>query len=96
MFTVKHKSSRSSTQFYDSYFDITGVPTNNHNTIVISEALNDKLSKYGDEAFSPKPNDSSYTIFVRSYLSDEIFKDKAALEAYILERLISSSSKFMD
>ena len=64
------------------------------NTNVISEALNDTSSKYGDEAFSPKPNGSSYTISVRGLVSQMIFTDATALQAYILEKLNFCSSNF--
>jgi hypothetical protein len=94
MIDIKHTSSRSSINFHDNFFEVTGVPMTNHNTIVISEALNDKTSKYGDEAFSPKPDGSSYTITVRGMSSQTIFTDAIALKIYILEKLNSCSSKF--
>ena len=94
MIVIKHISSRKSPNFHDNIFEITGVPMTNYNTIVISDALNDKLSKYGDEAFSPKPDGSSYTITVRGLASQTIFTDATALQAYILEKLNSCSSKF--
>jgi hypothetical protein len=96
MITVKHISSRTTSNFHDHYFEVTGVPMNNHNTLVISEALNEKTSKYGDEAFTPKPNGSSYTISVRGLASKTIFADSLALQAYILEKLNKCSSKFKE
>jgi hypothetical protein len=47
-------------KFNDNFFDIEGVPMTNANTITIHDALNDKHSVYGDEAFSAKPSGSSY------------------------------------
>jgi hypothetical protein len=96
MIVVKHTLSRTSSNFHDNYFEVTGVPLNNYNTIVISEALNDKLSKYGDEAFSPKPDGSSYIITVRGLTSKTIFTDAMALQAYILEKITSCSAKLKE
>ena len=96
MIVVKHISSRTSSNFYDNYFEVTGVPMSNYNTIVIIEALNDKLSKYGDEGFSPRANGSSYTITVRGLISQTIFADSTALQTYILEKLNSCSSKLKE
>ena len=89
MITVTHKSSKSSSSFYDSEFTLTGVPMTNYNTIVIHKALNDKASMFGDEAFTPKPDGSSYTITVRGLTSQSIFNDVKALQIYILEKIKS-------
>jgi len=94
MIVIKHISSRTSSNFHDNFFEVTGVPMTIRNTNVISEALNDTSSKYGDEAFSPKPNGSSYTISVRGLVSQMIFTDATALQAYILEKLNFCSSNF--
>ena len=91
MITVKHVSSRTSINFHDNIFEVTGVPMTNHNPIVISEALNDKSSKYGDEAFTPKPDGSCYNIAVRALTSQTVFKDTSALQVYILEKLKACS-----
>lgn len=96
MISVKHTSSTTSKNFHDNYFEVTGVPMTNHNTIVISEALNDKSSKYGDEAFTPKPDGSSYTIAVRGMASQTIFTDATSLKAYILEKLTSCSANLKE
>ncbi len=96
MIEVKHISSRTSSNFYDNYFKVTGVPMNNHNTNIINGALNDKLSKYGDEAFSPKADGSSYAISVRGLISQTIFTDVTALQDYILEKLNLCSSKLTE
>ena len=87
MITVTHTSSRSSANFNDNYFDIEGVPMTNANTITIHEALNDKHSVYGDEAFSPKPNGSSYSISVRGMIGKKEFTDVPELKSYILSKL---------
>ena len=96
MITVKHISSRTSSNFHDNHFEVTGVPMNNHNTHVISDTLNDKTSKYGDEAFTPKPDGSSYTISVRGLASQTIFTETEALQSYILSKLNECSSKLKD
>ena len=96
MITVKHISSRTSSNFHDSHFEVTGVPMNNYNTLVISEALNDKTSKYGDEAFTPKPDGSSYMITVRGLASQTIFTDSVALQSYIISKLNECSSKLKE
>ena len=96
MITVKHISSRSSSKFYDNYFEVTGVPMNNYNTVLIDETLNEKSSKYGDEAFSPKPDGSSYTIAVRGLATQTVFTDIPALQSYILEKLNFCSSKLQE
>lgn len=93
MIVVKHNSSRKSLNFNDNYFEVTGVPMTINNTNVISDALNDKLSIYGDEAFSPKADGSSYNISVRGLASQTIFTDVSALQAYILDKLNSCLSK---
>lgn len=93
MITVTHTSSRTSTNFYDNYFEITGVPMTNKNTIVLDEALNDNTSIYKDGGFTPSANGSSYTISVRGYLKQAVFNDVAAIQAYIIAKLNSCSSK---
>lgn len=96
MIEIKHISSRSSTNFHDNYFEVTGLPMTNHNSIVISEALNDMSSIYGDEAFSSKPDGSSYTIAVRGDVTNPIFTDVDALKTYILSKLNSCSDKLKE
>jgi hypothetical protein len=84
---VKHTSSRTSANFNDNDFEVTGVPMTTNNSIIISKALNDESSQYGDEAFTPKANGSSYTISVRGLKSKNIFIDVKTLQAYIVEKL---------
>jgi hypothetical protein len=84
---VIHTSSRTSATFNDNDFEVTGVPMTNNNTIIIIEAPNVQSSQYGDEAFTAKPNGSSYTISVRGLKSQNIFADVETLHAYIIEKL---------
>jgi hypothetical protein len=91
--TVTHTSSRTSKTFYDNYFKVTGVPMTNKNTIILHEALNDDASIYKDGGFNPSPNGSSYTISVRGYLAQTVFNDVATIQAYIISKLNSCSSK---
>jgi hypothetical protein len=84
---VIHTSSRISATFNDNDFEVAGVPMTNNNTIIIIEALNLTSSQYGDEAFTAKPNGSSYTISVRGLKSQSIFADVETLRAFILEKL---------
>jgi hypothetical protein len=91
--TVRHISSRTSANFHDNYFEVSDVPMTNHNSIVISEALNEKLSIFGDGGFSPIANGSSYTIATRGYVSQKNFADVEALQAHIVYKLNSCSSK---
>ena len=93
MITVTHISGRSSNTFHDNYFDVTGVPMTNKNTAILHEVLNDNTSIYKDGGFTPSANGSSYTISVRGYLAQTIFNDVAAIQAYILAKLNSCSSK---
>ena len=93
MIKVIHTSSRSSMKFNDNFFDIEGVPMTNANTITIHEALNDKHSVYGDEAFSAKPSGSSYSITVRGVIGKKEFTDVAELKSYILSKLNSCLPK---
>jgi hypothetical protein len=94
MISVTHIRSRTSANFLDNEYEVTGVPMCNANTILIHETLNDKNSVYGDEAFAPKPNGSSYTISVRGLIGNKSFADAESIRAYILEKLISCSSKY--
>ena len=93
MIEVIHTSSRTSTTFNDNDFEVKGVPMTTNNSIIISNALNDKSSQYGDEAFTPKANGSSYTISVRGLKSQNIFADVENLHAYIVEKLNFCFSK---
>lgn len=66
----------------------------NKNTNVLHEALNDDASLYKDGGFTPSANGSSYTISVRGYLAQSAFNDVAAIQAYIVAKLNTCSSKF--
>lgn len=92
MITISHAFTRISPAFHDNHFSVTGVPMTNRNTITLSEALNDKSSLYGDEAFTPRPNGSSYTIVVRGLASQKIYSDIDALKTYIASKLNSCLS----
>ena len=96
MIEIKHTFSRTSKNFNDNYFEVTGVSMTNYNTNVISEALNDKKSIYGAEAFSPKPDGSSYTIAVRGEVTNPNFTDVDALKNYILSKLNSCLDKLKE
>jgi hypothetical protein len=94
MINISHTSSRTSNKFIDHVFTVTKVPMNNHNTIVMIEALNDNKSIYVDGGFDPKPDGSSYTISVRGLINDVHFADVEALQKYILVKLNLCSHKF--
>lgn len=96
MITVQHTFGKTTKSFQDHYFEVSGVPMTNNNTIIISEALNDRTSPYGDDSFTPSPNGSSYTIAVRGLLDEEAFKDVDALESFILKKLHSCLDKLED
>ena len=93
MITVTHTYGKTSNTFYDNYFEVTGVPMTNKNSIILSEALNDESSVYKDGGFTPSANGSSYTISVRGYLAQPIFADVDSLKVYILSKLHSCASK---
>jgi hypothetical protein len=94
MITVTHVESRIGQTFRDHRFAISGVPMNTANTVLLQECLNDLASPYGDEAFTPKANGSSYTIAVRGLASQAVFADVDALQAYIRLKLQLCAPRF--
>lgn len=94
MITVTHIRTRSSANFHDNEYEISGVPMNIPNTNLIADSLNNVNSVYGNEAFTPKPNGSSYTISVRGLATNDKFSDVEAIRKYILSKLESCANRF--